>query len=402
MKLSILFTPMKIGDMEIKNRFIRSATCEGMANEKGEVTEALLEVMTTLAKGEIGLIIPGYMYIDPVGQAFKYQTGIYSDDLIPGLKKMVDAVHSEEGKIAFQIVHTGMQTTDDLIGTNPIAPSKRIMNPFTMKQPKEMDEDDINHTIQSFIDAARRAVQAGADAIQLHAAHGYLINQFLSPFFNRRKDDWSGSEENMFQYLKKIFLETKKVMPNDMPLFIKLNTNDYTPKEGINPQLAAKYAGWLNKLGIDAIEISCGTSYFSMFNIFRGKVPVKEMVKFFLSPVKELAEKVFQDMVGKYNFEGPYNLEAARVLKPVIDTAPLILVGGLRNISEMEEIVQNKYADFISMSRPFIREPYLVKNFKAGMQNKASCVSCNRCAAALIHNFPQRCYLEEFPEELSQ
>jgi len=236
----------------------------------------------------------------------------------------------------------------------------------------------------------------------LHGAHGYLINQFLSPFFNRRKDEWSGSNENMFRYLKEIFLKTKKIMPGDMPLLIKLNTNDFTPREGITPQLAAKYAEWLKTLGIDAIETSCGTAYFSMFNGSRGDVPVKEITQFFPSPLKEMAEKIFQDMVGKYNLEGPYNLEAAKVIKPVIGNIPLILVGGLRNFSEMEDIVQNNYADFISMSRPFIREPFLVKNFKAGKQNEPSCVSCNRCFAAVLHNFPFRCYLEKFPEEVIQ
>jgi 2,4-dienoyl-CoA reductase-like NADH-dependent reductase (Old Yellow Enzyme family) len=109
--MSILFTPMKIGKMEIKNRFVRSATNENLATEKGEVTDELIKAMSTLAKGEVGLIISGYMYIDPRGQTFKYMTGIYSDDLVPGLKKMVDAVHNEAGKIAFQIAHAGMQTT---------------------------------------------------------------------------------------------------------------------------------------------------------------------------------------------------------------------------------------------------------------------------------------------------
>ncbi len=179
--MSILFTPMKIGKMEVKNRFVRSATYEGLANEKGEVTDELIKVNSTLAKGEVGLIIPGYMYIHPLGQASKHQTGIYSDDLVPGLKKMVDAVHDEGGKIAFQIVHSGMQTSQDLIGTDPIGPSKRVMNALTMTRPKEMDENDINETIQAFVNAARRAVEAGADAVQLHGAHGYLINQFLSP-----------------------------------------------------------------------------------------------------------------------------------------------------------------------------------------------------------------------------
>jgi 2,4-dienoyl-CoA reductase-like NADH-dependent reductase (Old Yellow Enzyme family) len=261
-----------------------------------------------------------------------------------------------------------------------------------------MNEDDINETIQAFVDAARRAVKAGADAVQLHGAHGYLINQFLSPFFNRRKDDWSDSDENQFRYLKEIFLKIKKIIPGNIPLFIKLNTNDYTPKEGITPPLASKYADWLRELGIDAIEISCGTGYFSMFNLSRGAVPVKEITQFLPSKIKPLAEKMFQEMVGKFSFESPYNLEAAKVIKPILGETPLILVGGLRKFSEMEEIVKNNYADLISMSRPFIREPFLVKNFEGGKQKEGSCISCNRCLAALINNFPVQCYVNKFPE----
>lgn len=396
--MSIIFTPMKIGKMEVKNRFVRSATCEGMAKENGEVTDKLIKTLGILAKGEIGLIIPGYMYIHPSGQAFKHQTGIYSDDLIPGLKKLVDAVHKQDGKIAFQIVHAGQQTSKDLIGTTPLAPSKRIMNPVTLSRPKQMPEEEIQETIQQFVEAARRVVEAGADAVQLHGAHGYLINQFLSPFYNRRKDEWGGNEENRFRYLKEIILKTKKVLPGDIPLFIKLNTHDYTQKEGITPPLAAKYAEWLKNLGIDAIEISCGSAHFAIFNLCRGDVPVKEIIQFLPPPLKSMGEKIFQDMVGKYNFKNPYNLEAAKIIKPVLGDIPLILVGGLRKMSEMEEILGNGYADFISICRPFIREPFLVKNLKEGKQDEASCISCNRCLAALPNDFPVHCYVEKFPE----
>ena len=117
---------MNIGKMEVKNRFVRSATIENMAKETGEVTDEFIKLFSTFAKGEIGLIIPGYMYVHPSGKAFKYQTGIYNNNLISGLKKVVDAVHKENGKIAFQIVHAGMQTFEGLIGTLPAGPSGEI------------------------------------------------------------------------------------------------------------------------------------------------------------------------------------------------------------------------------------------------------------------------------------
>ncbi len=385
--------------MEVNNKFVRSATIENLAKEDGEVTEKLIKLHSTLAKGEIGLIIPGYMYIHPLGQAYKYQTGIYKDDLIPGLKKIVDAIHKEQGKVAFQLVHAGLQTFNRLVGTTPVGPSGDIINPVSMDYSREMTEEDIQESIEAFVQAAKRVVETGADAIQLHSAHGYLINQFLSPFYNRRQDDWGGSDEKQFRYLKEIITKTKKVLPANMPLLIKLNTNDYTPTEGITPLLAAKYSEWLVKLGIDAIEISCGSAVYAIFNMCRGEVPVQEIVQAVPDYMKEMTNDIYHDMAGKYNFEEGYNLEAAKMIKPKIGAVPLILVGGLRTKALMEEIIEKKHVDFISMSRPFIREPFLVKNFKEGKQDKASCISCNRCLAAIPNNFPIRCYVNKFPKE---
>ncbi len=385
--------------MEVNNKFVRSATIENLAKEDGEVTEKLIKLYSTLAKGEIGLIIPGYMYIHPLGQAYKYQTGIYKDDLIPGLKKIVDAIHEEDGKVAFQIVHAGLQTFSRLIGTTPVGPSGDIINPVSMDYSREMTEEDIQESIEAFVQAAKRAVETGADAVQLHSAHGYLMNQFLSPFYNRRQDDWGGTDEKRFRYLKEIINKTKRVLPSDLPLLIKLNTNDYTPTEGITPPLAAKYSEWLVKLGIDAIEISCGSGTYSIFNMCRGDVPVQEIAQAVPDYMKAMVEGIYQDMVGKYNFDEGYNLEAAKMIKPIIGDIPLIIVGGLRNKALMEEIIGKKYVDLISMARPFIREPLLVKNFKEGKQDKAACISCNRCLAAIPNNFPIRCYVNKFPEK---
>jgi len=390
---------MKIGKMEVRNRFVRSATIENLARENGEVTGELIKFFRTLAKGEIGLIIPGYMYVHPFGQAYKHQTGIYKDDLIPGLKEIVDIIHKEDGKVAFQLVHAGLQTFSRLIGTTPMGPSGDIINPLSMDYSREMTEEDIQESIEAFVMAARRVVGTGADAIQLHAAHGYLINQFLSPFYNRRQDEWGGSDEKRFRYLKEIITKTKRLLPAEIPLLIKLNTNDYTPTKGITPPLVAKYSEWLVKLGIDAIEISCGSATYSIFNMCRGDVPVQEIVKAVPNYMKTMTEEIYQDMVGKYDFEEGYNLEAAKRIKTINGAVPLILVGGLRNKAFMEEIIENKYTDFISMARPFIREPFIVKNFKEGKQSKAACISCNRCLAAIPNNYPIRCYVNKFPEE---
>jgi len=395
--MSIAFTPMKLGDMEVKNRFVHSATYECMARETGEVTDELVKRYRALAKGEVGLVIPGYLYVHPLGRAARYQTGIHGDYMIPGLQRMVDAVHQEGGKIAFQLVHAGRQTTKDLIGQTPMGPSGKGRDPINFFKPKEMSKDEVQEVIQAFGKAAKRAVQARADGVQLHAGHGYLINQFLSPFFNHREDDWGGSDENRFRFLQEVVLETKRAVPEGMPILVKLNTHDHTPREGITPSLAVKYAGWLADSGIDGLEVSCGTILYSFMNMSRGEVAVNELVKSLPLWKRPLGKLMMKSWIGKYDLEEGYNLEAAKMIKPVLRKIALFLVGGLRRVMQMEEVLEKRYADFISMSRPFIREPYIVKKIREGKVEAVSCVSCNRCFAAIVNNMPVRCYNKGFP-----
>jgi len=394
--MSLLFSPIMIGAIEIKNRFVNSATYEGMALETGEVTERLIKRYRTLARGKVGLIITGLIFVQPLGRGVKYQTGIQNDAMIPGLKKLTDAVHDEGGRIAFQLAHAGRQSSKELLGETPMGPSSAVRDPVYFFKPRAMTEGDIGETINAFGEAARRAFEAGADAIQLHAAHGYLINQFLSPFFNRRKDDWGGSEENRFRFLKEIILKIRDTVPEGMPILVKMNVNDFTPREGITPPLAATYAAWLADLKIDALEISCG-SLFSYMNMCRGGVPINEMVQGLPAWKKPVGRIVIGRLVGKYDLEEGYNLDGAKVIKPVIGDIPLILVGGLRRKAHMEEILQKNHADLISMSRPFIREPMIVKKFRDGTADTVSCVSCNRCFAGINSDLPTLCYYKGFP-----
>ena len=252
-----LFTPKKIGDIELPNRFVNSATYECMAEESGEVTDKLIKRYERLAKGGVGLAITGLAYVHSSGRGYRNQIAMHDDMMIEGLQKLVHAVHQAGGRIAFQLAHCGRQTTKDMTGQTPLAPSSRGRDPINFVKPKEMTEDDIVETVKAFGAAAQRAAEAGADGVQIHGAHGYLVSEFLSPFFNIRKDEWGGSDENRFRFLKEIFLEIKNRVPDGFPVLVKLNANDYTPKEGVTPSLAAKYAGWLAQLGMDGIEVSC-------------------------------------------------------------------------------------------------------------------------------------------------
>jgi 2,4-dienoyl-CoA reductase-like NADH-dependent reductase (Old Yellow Enzyme family) len=394
--MSILFSKLNIGNVPMRNRFVHSATYEAMALPTGEVTEKLIKRYRKLAKNEVGLIIPGYMFVDASGKAVPLQVGIHNEAMIPGLKKLTDAVHQEGGKIFFQLMHAGRQTLQSIIGRQPMGPSDNGRDPQYFVKARVITEPEIHELIKAFGDAARRAVAAGADGIQLHAAHGYLIDQFLSPFFNFRKDQWGGSDENRFRFLREVIIESRKNMPKGMPLIIKLNTNDHTPKEGITPALATKYARWLYELGIDGIEVSAGTIFYSVFNMSRGEVPVEELVLGMPWWKKPLGRMALKSISGKFDLVEGYNVEAGKMVKSVIDGIPLLTVGGLRRLSYMQEAVEKGYTDFVSLSRPLIREPKLVLDFNEGRKEKAACESCNKCLAAITLNLPLRCYTHGF------
>ena len=396
--MSILLSPFKIGQVELANRFVCSATYEGMAHDTGEVSDQLIQRYARLAQGGVGLSITGLMFVHPSGRGYKHQAGIESDRRIAGLSALADAVHRAGGKIAFQIAHCGRQTTKAMAGQIPLGPSPRGRDPINFVKPKAMTEAEISTMIDAFGAAAERAAAAGADAIQLHAAHGYLINQFLSPFFNIRTDGWGGSDQNRFRFLKQVVQAAKARVPDGFPILVKLNAEDFTPKAGITPALAKTYAGWLAALGVDGIEVSCGAGHYSYMNMCRGEVPTAELLKALAWWEKPIGRLMIGKLEGKYDLEEGYNLTAARAIKPAMGDTPLFLVGGMRRATHMAHVIEKGDADFISMSRPFIREPFLVKKIASGEIDRVACVSCNRCFAAIPNEIPIYCYHKGFPK----
>jgi 2,4-dienoyl-CoA reductase-like NADH-dependent reductase (Old Yellow Enzyme family) len=392
---------MNIGSLQIDNRFVRSGTFESMAKATGEcTTSSLNELYKNLAQGEIGLIITGYMFVHKNGRGHNRQIGIHSDEMMPGLRNLVRTVHEEEGKIIFQLAHSGRQTSKKYTGTTPLAPSKIGRDPLFFEKAKEMSEEEIEEIISAFVRASERAVEAEADGIQLLAAHGYLINEFLSPFFNHRKDKWGGSDENKFRFLRKIVSKIKHVVPKGFPVMVKLNSHDYVSrnyKNCITPKLAVKYAKWLAESKIDAIEVSCGTTFNSVMSSIRGDIPVKELVDSLPLWQKPIAWLLLKRMTHKYNFEEGYNLKASKMMKPSIGKTSLMVVGGFRTVSYMEEVIEKGYTDFIALSRPFIRDPSLVKRIKEEKIDRVSCISCNKCFAGLAYDLPLNCYTRGIP-----
>jgi 2,4-dienoyl-CoA reductase-like NADH-dependent reductase (Old Yellow Enzyme family) len=348
-KMSKLFESSMINGMKMSNRFVRSATWEGMATDDGTVTPKLIETMTALAKGGVGLIITSHAYVRPEGKAGPWQLGIYKDEFIQGLQKMSSAVHEWGGKIVLQIAHSGHFAPEKLIGQPPWVVSD--FEGLAGSPRKEMTVGEIQEMVLAFADAARRAKSAGFDGIQIHSAHGYLFNQFLSPAFNRRRDEYGGSLENRARIHLEVYEAIRKTVGRDYPVLIKLNCQDFA-KDGLTVEDSLKVASLLANAGIDAIELSGGL-------ITGGN----------LSPSRPGINSEDKEA---------YFMKEARAFKKEIDV-PLILVGGIRSFEVAERLLEEGVTDYISMSRPFIREPDLINRWKAGDRRKAECISDSLC-----------------------
>ncbi len=335
--------------MILSNRFVRSATWEGMATTEGAVTPKLIETMTGLARGGVGLIITGHAYIRPEGQAAPWQLGIHKDELIQGLQEMTKAVHDSGGKIITQLAHAGNFAAKQLTGQPPLVVSD--FEGLASSPRQEITTQGIREMVNAFADAARRAKSAGFDGVQIHSAHGYLLSQFLSPAFNRRKDEYGGEARNRARIHLEVYQAIRKVVGEDYPILIKLNCRDFV-ENGMSLEDSLQVARLLADAGMDAIELSGGL-------ITGGK----------LSPSRSGIDSMEKEA---------YFQEDARAMKKEIGI-PLILVGGIRSFEVAEKLVQGGTADYISMSRPFIREPDLVNRWKAGDRRRAECRSDSLC-----------------------
>lgn len=345
-----LFSPATINSLQLPNRFVRSATWEGMCTEEGAPTDKLLACYRQLATGKIGLIISGYSHVRRDGQQFPGKMGIYDDSLVSSLRTLTDTAHQYGSKIFCQLVHAGGQASAKLCGTPPLAPSA-LGKPFYPEVPEELETEDIGRLVGAFAQGARRAVEAGFDGVQIHGAHGYLINQFLSPLTNLRTDRYGGSFENRQRFLLEVFDAVREEVGPDYPVTIKLTAGDNL-EGGFPLEEALEVARTLDAKGIDAIEVSAGTPA-------SGK----------LGPVRTGVDTESDEA---------YNADAAKVIKKAV-SVPIMTVGGLRSLPVVDALRQSDGIDFFSFARPVIREPGLVARWERGDTGRATCISCNGC-----------------------
>lgn len=349
--MSSLFDSTVINGMVLKNRLVRSATWEGMCDPDGKPSKKLANYYRNLTNGGIGLLISGYAYIKPEGKQLPGKMGIYNDDFAGAYEKLVSSVHERGGKIAIQLVHAGGQALTENSGSIPLAPSAVKVAQYSSK-PKELTITEIQEIVEAFGNAARRAKNYGFDAIQMHGAHGYLINQFMSPHTNIRTDEYGGSVENRSRFVLEVYQEIRKRVGPDYPVLIKMNCADHM-EGGLEIEDGLTIAKKLSEMGIDSIEVSSGNAASEIKN-----GPLRMRIN---NPDKEA-----------------WNLAYAKKVKEIV-RCPVMAVGGFRSFEVCEKAVESQKTDYVTMSRPIIREPDLPLRWKNGNRSPAKCISCNRC-----------------------
>lgn len=362
-----LWDKTTIGKMELKNRFFRGALWEGLADSKGHLTSELSSIYEELAKGGAGTIITGYAFVTEDEQPNPGMMGIYNDSFIKEYKEFTNKIHDLGANIIMQIVYGGFMTNFN-VGERTIWGPSTIQNEVTKTWAKEITKEEIKYLVNAYSEAARRVKESGFDAVEIHGGHGYLLSQFLSPYYNKRTDEYGGSIENRGRIIFEIFQAMREKVGNEFPILIKLNSADYLKEGGLTKEDSLYVAKKLADLGIDAIEVTGGNeSIQEVLDNNMGAARTKVVIS------KE-RESYFKDYAAE--------------LATTIDI-PVILIGGNRHFNVMEDLLNNENIEYFTLSRPLTAEPDLINKWATGDLKKPKCVSCNQC-----YNTPgKRCIL---------
>ncbi|KAK8864880.1 hypothetical protein M9Y10_010407 [Tritrichomonas musculus] len=375
---SILFSPIKIGPITIPNRFLRSPISWGDADENGFPSQNELDHLVKLAQGKVGLIIPGFMFPYKTGRVFLGQTGMSTPFHAEKWRKTVDQIHQLGSKVIFQIAAGGIACRYDCKEQLIKGPSANVFDRTDIHELTRMEIDEI---VESFVNASVFATSiAGGDGIMVHYAHGYLLSQFASPASNQRTDEYGGSVENRSRIIRRIAESVDRAINKNQrerkyAIIAKCNGHDCFGNSGITPEICAETVGEVKKSGIDLFEISTG--FLNAFNMSRGcKQPIRQHLR---SKMQQQYDGFCTVYDKNYPYSEHYTAKYAEVVRKKNPDVKLAIVGGNRSFDAMEKLVSSGQCEIVSIARPFIRDPLLVKRFYEGKLDKAECQSCNQC-----------------------
>lgn len=351
-----LFDPTTLIDMPLKNRFFRGALWEALADERGHLTPELSLIYEELATGGASTLITGYAFVTPDEQPNPNMMGIYDDSFIPEYRTFTNRIHQLGANIIMQICYGGSMTTFN-VGKRVIWGPSAHINESTGTAAREISREEIQYLEGCFGQAARRVKESGFDGVEIHAGHGYLFSQFLSPLFNKRTDEYGGDIHNRARIIYESYIAMRQAVGKNFPILIKLNSADYQ-EGGLTENESFEVAKRLAELGINAIEVTGGNE------------SLKDVIHNNLGAARR---KVDKDMENQSYFRS----HAARLAETL--PIPIILIGGNRQFERMTEILNSTKISYFTLSRPLTAEPDLINIWASGNLKKPKCTSCNKC-----------------------
>lgn len=379
MKTSKLFTEASIGPITLRNRTIRSAAFESMCPGNAP-SQQLLDYHRSVAAGGVGMTTVAYAAVAQSGLSFDRQLWMRKE-IVPGLRKLTDSVHKEGAAASIQLGHCGNMSHKKICGETPIGASSGF-NLYSPTFVRGLRRDELRVMAKAYGNAVRLSRESGFDAVEIHAGHGYLISQFLSPYTNHRKDEYGGSLDNRMRFMDEVMAEVMKAAGNDMAVLVKMNMRDGF-KGGMNIEESLQVAHRLVNDGAQALVLSGGFVSKAPMYVMRGAMPIKAMTHYMDCWWLKLGVKMVGHlMIPSVPFKEAYFLDDAMLFRKEIKNIPLVYVGGLISREKIEDVLDKGF-EFVQMGRALLNEPGFVKRMKLDVNARCTCKHSNYCIARM-------------------
>lgn len=379
MKTSKLFTEASIGPITLRNRTIRSAAFESMCPGNAP-SQQLLDYHRSVAAGGVGMTTVAYAAVAQSGLSFDRQLWMRKE-IVPGLRKLTDSVHKEGAAASIQLGHCGNMSHKKICGETPVGASSRF-NLYSPTFVRGLRKDELRVMAKAYGNAVRLARESGFDAVEIHAGHGYLISQFLSPYTNHRKDEYGGSLDNRMRFMDEVMAEVMKAAGNDMAVLVKMNMRDGF-KGGMDIEESLQVAHRLVNDGAQALVLSGGFVSKAPMYVMRGAMPIKAMTHYMDCWWLKLGVKMVGHlMIPSVPFKEAYFLDDAMLFRKEIKNIPLVYVGGLISREKIEDVLDKGF-EFVQMGRALLNEPGFVNRMKLDVNARCTCKHSNYCIARM-------------------
>jgi NADH:flavin oxidoreductases, Old Yellow Enzyme family len=369
-----VFEPARLGPVLLRNRVIKAATFEGLT-PRGLVTDDLVDFHRQVARGGVGMTTLAYLAVTPDGRTDRHQVH-WRPEALPGLRRLTDAVHAEGAAVSAQLGHAG-PVADARSNRLPALAPSRTFSPLSLQFTKAASVADLDRIVRAHADAARLAIDAGFDAVEVHLGHNYLASAFLSPRLNRRGDAYGGSLENRARFPRAIVRAVRDAVGDRLAVIAKLNLDDGV-RGGLRLDEAVQVARWLDADGaLDALEMTAGSSLLNPMYLFKGPAPLQDFAAAMRQPVRAGVRLFGRTRLHDYPYRDGYLLDDARRVRAAVGL-PMILLGGVTNRAVMDEALAAGF-EFVAMARALLREPDLLDRLRADASATSKCSHCNRC-----------------------